>query len=115
MPWAEGEGRGARSAIFRRIFIWLAAIFRLDLETGGDALDPAGGPPVRLRAEADPPELLRGVAEWTARELPVAVTLALGGAPGTSGRITVELRAATCSADACRLRRTQRAYDLVLT
>jgi thiol-disulfide isomerase/thioredoxin len=37
------------------------------------------------------------------------------GDPGASGRITLELLAATCGPDACRLRRTQRAYDLVLT
>jgi hypothetical protein len=29
--------------------------------------------------------------------------------------VTVELLAATCGADACRLRRTQRAYDVLLT
>ncbi len=87
----------------------------LDLDLEGDDLDPAGGAPVRIRIEADPPELLRGPTEWTAVELPFTATLPLGGAPGTSGRITLELRAATCGPDACRLRRTQRAYDLVLT
>ncbi len=85
----------------------------LDVELDGDVLD--GADPVRVRAEADPPELLRGTPEWTATALPVTIGLALGGAPGDSGRITVELRAATCGPDACRLRRTQRAYDLVLT
>ena len=87
----------------------------LDLALDGDALDPAGGAPVRVRVEADPPELLDGVPEWTAGALPVTVSVALADAPGASGRVTVELRAATCGPDACRLRRTQRAYDLVLT
>ncbi len=87
----------------------------LDLPLEGDALDPAGGAPVRVRLEADPPELLRGPAAWSATRLPFTASVALGGAPGSSGRITVELRAATCGPDACRLRRTQRAYDLVLT
>ncbi|MBA2347302.1 MAG: hypothetical protein H0V81_03335, partial [Solirubrobacterales bacterium] len=85
------------------------------LERRGDALDPAGGAPVRMRAEADPPELLRGTRSWTADGLPFTARLALGSERGASGRITVELLAATCAADACRLRRTQRAYDLVLT
>ena len=40
------------------------------------------------------------------------VDLALGEG---SGRVTVELLAATCGSDACRLRRTQRAYDVLLT
>lgn len=85
----------------------------LDLVLDGDTLD--GDAPIRVRAEADPPELLRGTPEWTAGALPVTVGIALGGAPGDSGRITVELLAATCGPDACRLRRTQRAYDLVLS
>ncbi len=88
----------------------------LDLPLDGDALDPAGGAPVRVRAEADPPELLAaGTQEWTAAALPFRAAVALGDEPGRSGRITFELRVATCGADACRLRRIQRAYDLVLT
>lgn len=87
----------------------------LDLALEGDALDPAGGAPVRVRAEADPPWLLLGGQEWTAGALPVSVSLALAGEAGASGRVTVELLAATCDDHACRLRRTQRAYDLVLT
>lgn len=87
----------------------------LDLPLSGDALDVAAGAPVRVRAEADPPELLRGGQEWTAGALPVTVSLALAHEPGASGRVTVELLAATCDPSACRLRRTQRAYDLILT
>jgi sugar lactone lactonase YvrE len=85
---------------------------QLDLDPGDDDLDPAGGPPIRVRAVADVPGLLREPSSWTAAQLPVAVDLALGEG---SGRITVELLAATCGPDACRLRRTQRAYDVLLT
>jgi thiol-disulfide isomerase/thioredoxin len=84
----------------------------LDLDPGDDDLDPAGGPPVRVRAVANTEGLLREPTTWTASELPVTVDLALGTG---SGRVTVELLAATCGPDACRLRRTQRAYDVLLT
>jgi len=87
----------------------------LDLALDGDELDAATGVPVRVRAEADPPELLLGEQEWTAGALPATVSLALAHEPGASGRVTVELLAATCGPAACRLRRTQRAYDLILT
>jgi thiol-disulfide isomerase/thioredoxin len=84
----------------------------LDLDTAGDDLDPAGGAPIRVRAVADDPALLREPTTWTAATLPATVELALGTG---SGRVTVELVAATCGPDACRLRRTQRAYDVLLT
>jgi sugar lactone lactonase YvrE len=87
---------------------------QLDLDQGDDALDPAGGPPVRVRATASEPGLLREPTSWTAASLPVSVDLMLGAEAG-SGRITLELLAATCGPDACRLRRTQRAYDVLLT
>lgn len=87
----------------------------LDLPLAGDELDAAAGAPVRVRATADPPGLLLGDQEWTASALPVTVSLALARTPGLSGRVTVELLAATCDVVACRLRRTQRAYDLILT
>lgn len=84
----------------------------LDVDLAGDALDPAGGAPVRVAATADDPALLREPASWALEALPATVELALGEG---SGRVTVELRAATCGPDACRLRRTQRAYDVLLT
>ncbi|QEC47178.1 hypothetical protein FSW04_05960 [Baekduia soli] len=84
----------------------------LDLDTGDDVLDPAGGPPVRVRAVATDPALLREPTSWALPALPAQVRLALGEG---SGRVTVELLAATCGPDACRLRRTQRAYDVLLT
>lgn len=84
----------------------------MDLALAGEELDVAGGPPVVVTATATDPELLRGDGDWRLDALPARVALDLGSG---SGRITVELRAATCSADACRLRRTQRAYDVILT
>jgi hypothetical protein len=87
----------------------------LDLDPGDDDLDPAGGPPIRVQAVADVPGLLREPTSWTASALPVSIDLALGEG---SGRVTVELLAATCGGGwdrVCRLRRTQRAYDVLLT
>jgi thiol-disulfide isomerase/thioredoxin len=84
----------------------------LDLDTGGDALDPAGGPPVRVHAVANAPGLLASPAAWTLGALPARVEIPLGRG---SGRVTVELLVATCGPDSCRLRRTQRAYDVLLT
>jgi sugar lactone lactonase YvrE len=84
----------------------------LDLDPGDDALDPAAGPAIRVRALSDVPGLLREPTTWTASSLPVSLDLSLGEG---SGRITLELLAATCGPDACRLRRTQRAYDVLLT
>jgi sugar lactone lactonase YvrE len=85
----------------------------LDLDAGDDALDTAGGPPVRIRAVASDPGLLREPTTWTAAALPATIDLALGD--GGSGRVTVELLVATCGPDACRLRRTQRAYEVLLS
>lgn len=87
----------------------------LDVALDGDVLDPAGGAPVRVRAQASEPGLVEGELVWTASALPARVVVALGAEAGSAGRLTVELLAATCGPDACRLRRTQRAYDLVLT
>jgi DNA-binding beta-propeller fold protein YncE len=84
----------------------------LDLDAGDDDLDAGGGPPVRVRATAGDPDLLREPTAWTASVLPAEIDLHLGEG---SGRVTVELLVATCGPDACRLRRTQRAYDVLLT
>ncbi|MDX6702471.1 MAG: hypothetical protein QOF26_2697 [Baekduia sp.] len=88
------------------------ATIALDLDPGEDDLDPAGGPPVRVRATADHPELLREPTSWTASTLPAEIDLHLGDG---SGRVTVELLVATCGPGACRLRRTQRAWDVLLS
>jgi len=61
---------------------------------------------------ANDPGLLAGQTRWRLDRLPVEVDVALGSG---SGRITAELRAATCDDRVCRLRRTQRAYDVILT
>ena len=87
----------------------------LDVELGGEALDAAGGPAVRVRGEASEPGLVGGELAWAATSLPARVVVGLSDAPGSAGRLTLELLAATCGPDACRLWRTQRAYDLVLT
>ncbi len=84
----------------------------LDLDLAGDALDTAGSAPVVVRASATDPELLDGATTWELDALPARVSVGLGSG---SGRITLELRVATCAADACRLRRTERAYDVILT
>jgi hypothetical protein len=88
----------------------------LDVELDGDALDPMGGLPVRVTARATEPGLLDapgGELAWELEELPARVEVPLGPTPA-SGRITVELRVASCAPDACRLRRAERAYDVVL-
>jgi DNA-binding beta-propeller fold protein YncE len=84
----------------------------LTVDVGDDALDGAAGAPVRVRAVATAPELLREPSSWVLDALPAEVELSLGEG---SGRVTVELLVATCGPDACRLRRTQRAYDVLLT
>ncbi len=84
----------------------------LDVPLDGDALDPAGGAPVHVTARATQESLLPGPASWVLDALPARVAVPLGTG---SGRITVELRVATCDGDLCRLRRTQRAYDVILT
>jgi hypothetical protein len=71
-----------------------------------------GGPPVELTAVPTDPTLVRGATSWRLDALPARVELELGSG---SGRITVELRVATCTPQVCRLRRTQRAYDVILT
>lgn len=84
----------------------------LSLPLDGDALDVAGGAPVRVTAVAGVSGLLTGETSWTFDALPARVSVELGSG---SGRITLELRVATCDGDLCRLRRTQRAYDVILT
>ncbi len=73
----------------------------LDIDLDGDALDTAGRSPVLVRASATDPGLLDGRTSWVLDALPARVAVGLGTG---SGRITLELRVATCGADACRLR-----------
>lgn len=84
----------------------------LDVPLDGDELDALGGAPVRVTASALVPGLLGGDTSWTLDALPARVGVRLGHG---SGRVTVELRAATCDGALCRLRRTQRAFDVILT
>ena len=106
-PASSDATTGAPAAVAGTLVQPAGATVPLQLD-----LDPAGGPPVRVRAFADAAGLLREPTEWRASALPVSIDLALGEG---SGRVTVELLAATCGPDACRLRRTQRAYDVLLT
>jgi thiol-disulfide isomerase/thioredoxin len=87
-------------------------VAELDLSLDDDVLDGAGGPPVLVTARATDPALLAGPRSWRLDALPARVDVPLGEG---SGRITLELRVATCGPDACRLRRTERAYDVILT
>jgi thiol-disulfide isomerase/thioredoxin len=84
----------------------------LDVPLEGDELDGLGGAPIRVTAAATDPDLLAGPTSWEPTTLPARVTIPLGKG---SGRVTVELRVATCDGALCRLRRTQRAYDVILT
>jgi thiol-disulfide isomerase/thioredoxin len=85
----------------------------LDLALDGDELDSAGdAEPVQVTATATDPALLAGDTRWRLGGLPARVDIELGSG---SGRVTVELRVATCRGRTCRLRRTQRAYDVILT
>lgn len=84
----------------------------LDLPLGGDALDATAGPPIRVTATAAEPAVLGDERVWERNVLPARVDVPLGH---ESGRVTVELRVATCGDGVCRLRRTQRAYDVILT
>jgi thiol-disulfide isomerase/thioredoxin len=78
----------------------------------GEMLDHAGGPPVRVRALAADDDLLGDTTEWELDEVPGRVQVPLGRG---SGRLVVEIRVATCTPDRCLLRRTEIAYDVMLT
>ena len=84
----------------------------LGITLGDDVLDFAEGAPVKVSASATEPSLLAGETSFARESLPASVVLELGRG---SGRIVVELRAATCTDSVCRLRRTRRAYDVILT
>jgi DNA-binding beta-propeller fold protein YncE len=82
----------------------------LDVDLEGDMLD--GPEPVRVTAMATDPDLLRGPDTFALDRLPAELDLELGSG---AGRITVEVRAATCDERVCRVRRSRRAYDVVLS
>ena len=76
----------------------------LPLDTGGEALDPAQGPPVRVSVTADPPSLLGpGPRAWALASLPAEVEINLG-TPG-EGTLDVDVSAATCTGDVCTVYR----------
>ncbi len=82
----------------------------LDADLEGDALD--GDEPVEVLVSGSVPGLVAGPPAQRHRRLPVDVTIPLGEG---AGRITVELRVATCTDTVCRLRRTQQTYDVILS
>ena len=85
----------------------------LSLDTGGEALDPSQGPPVRVSVTADPPTLLGpGPRAWALATLPATVELALG-APGT-GTLDVDITAATCTGDVCTVQRRSVEHALTI-
>jgi hypothetical protein len=84
----------------------------LALDTGGEDLDPAQGPPVRVNVSADPPTLLGpGPRSWALSDLPAQVDVVLG-APG-QGTLSIDITAATCTGDLCTVHR--RGEDRALT
>ena len=73
----------------------------LDLE--GDDLDARDGPPVRISVSAEPPALLGpGPRAWADESLPVRVELRTGRG---EGEIFVDVQAASCLGQECRLHR----------
>jgi hypothetical protein len=76
----------------------------LTLDLAGDDLDPSTGPPVRVSVSADPPALLAaGPRVWALDALPAEVELRTGAAAVGAGVLNIELRAASCLGDVCRL------------
>ena len=74
------------------------------LDTGGEDVDPAQGPPVRVTISADPATLLGpGPRSWALGGLPAEVDIVLGK-PG-EGILEVEISAATCRGDLCTVHR----------
>lgn len=75
----------------------------LSLDLAGDDLDPGDGPPVRVSVAADPPSLLAsGPRAWALDVLPARVELATAVGEGI---ITLDVQAASCLGDECRLHR----------
>ena len=83
----------------------------LDVPLGGDDLDGGGGPAIQVHAVATAPGLIAGDVAWTFRGLPARVEIELGEG---AGRIGVQLRAATCGPDACRVRMAARQFDVIV-
>jgi DNA-binding beta-propeller fold protein YncE/thiol-disulfide isomerase/thioredoxin len=83
-----------------------------DLDLMGDDLDARDGPPVRVSVTADPPGLLGpGPRVWAEESLPVRIELRTGAG---EGEITVDVQAASCLGDECRLHRRRAALPVRL-
>lgn len=75
---------------------------RFALDLGDDELDASDGPPVRVAVSAEPPRLLgAGPRSWALDALPAEIALTTG-ATG-AGSLTIDVRAASCRGDECRL------------
>ena len=78
----------------------------LDVDLDGEELEG-----VAVTATANVPGLVREPSAWTFDALPATVDVPVGTG---AGRVVVELRAATCGIDACRLRKVQRTLDIIV-
>jgi thiol-disulfide isomerase/thioredoxin len=99
---APGEQNVATTE--RTLAAGAAVRLSLTLDLAGDDLDPSTGPPVRVSISADPPALLAaGPRVWALDALPAEVEIRTGAADVGAGVLTIELRAASCLGDVCRL------------
>ena len=77
--------------------------FELSLDLMGDELDARDGPPVRVSVSAEPPSLLGpGPRVWAEESLPVRVDIRTGRG---EGEILLDVQAASCLGQECRLHR----------
>jgi hypothetical protein len=75
-------------------------------------LDPRDGPPVRVTVGADPPALLGpGARSWALDGLPAAITVHTGHGEGI---LTLDVAAASCLGQECRLHRRRVALPIRL-
>jgi len=75
----------------------------VSLDLQGDDLDARDGPPVRLSLSAEPPSLLGpGPRAWAEESLPVRVEVRTGRG---EGEVFVDVQAASCLGQECRLHR----------
>ena len=96
------EGEESETQASRTLAAGATVRLSLALDLAGDELDPSNGPPVRVSVSADPPSLLAaGPRVWALDALPAEVELRTGAIG--EGTLHVDLRAASCLGDVCRL------------
>jgi thiol-disulfide isomerase/thioredoxin/sugar lactone lactonase YvrE len=87
--------------------------FTLDLDLEGDELDPRDGPPIRVSVSAEPPSLLgAGPRVWAEASLPVSVQVRTARGEGA---LYVDVQAASCLGEECRLHRRRITLPVRLT